>query len=216
MLLGLFLAIWAHLFEALCVCCADKVGLHVVDAPLWVHQILIVFAFNLNHAHYYTVNHVDRLALFLLTLSYLLTALNNIRLVKPLLLVILALNIFFKDANACASLVELLRILSARLEINIVRIVLTLVIVILRVHDMGVIEILIVVLLILLRLLQLLTVVVDDAAIVKQICLLGLRAQGMVGLRTPVPEARVTDRSLPAFQWWQILEVRLPNGRCCL
>lgn len=55
----LLLLILAHLFKALRVRRSNKVRLHVVDAPLWVHQVLIFFAFDLYHAHHYPIDHVD-------------------------------------------------------------------------------------------------------------------------------------------------------------
>jgi len=48
-----------HLLEPLSVGSSDEVGLHVVDAPLWVHQVLVVFTLDLNHPHNDSVDHVD-------------------------------------------------------------------------------------------------------------------------------------------------------------
>lgn len=45
----------------MCVRGADKVGLHVIDAALRIHQVLLVFAFNLNHTHNHPVYHVNGL-----------------------------------------------------------------------------------------------------------------------------------------------------------
>ena len=56
-----------HLVEALRVGVgAYKVSLHVEDAPLCIHKVLVRFTFNLNLLHDDTVDHVDRLAFFFL------------------------------------------------------------------------------------------------------------------------------------------------------
>lgn len=64
-------AVGAHLFQPLCVRCADEVRLHVVDAALGVHEVLVILALDLDHAHHDAVDHVDRLAfvVFALTLA---------------------------------------------------------------------------------------------------------------------------------------------------
>lgn len=68
-LASLLLLILAHLFKALCVRRSNEVRLHVVDAPLWVHQVLIFFAFDLYHAHHYPIDHVDRLTFIVFTIA---------------------------------------------------------------------------------------------------------------------------------------------------
>ena len=51
-----------HLFEAFSVCCTYELGLHVVDFSLRVHQVLLLFALNLDHSHDDAVYHVHRLS----------------------------------------------------------------------------------------------------------------------------------------------------------
>ena len=64
------LTVGSHFFEPLCVRRSNKVGLHIVNSPLWVHQVLVLFSFNLDHAHDDTVNHVDRLTFFIFSLTF--------------------------------------------------------------------------------------------------------------------------------------------------
>lgn len=52
-----------HFTETVCVCGADKISLHVIDASLWVHQILTVFTLNLDHSHHNSIDHINRVAL---------------------------------------------------------------------------------------------------------------------------------------------------------
>jgi hypothetical protein len=47
--------------DAVSVCGADKVGLHVVDVSVCVHQELALLPFDLNLAHHNVVDHVHRL-----------------------------------------------------------------------------------------------------------------------------------------------------------
>ena len=54
-----FLLILAHFLKALGVCSADKVRLHIIYTALRIHQVLIVLAFYLDHAHDHAVDHVD-------------------------------------------------------------------------------------------------------------------------------------------------------------
>ena len=58
------LTVGSHFFEPLCVRRSNEVGLHIVNSPLRVHQVLVLFSFNLDHAHDQTVDHVDRLTFF--------------------------------------------------------------------------------------------------------------------------------------------------------
>lgn len=107
-----------HFFEALCVRRADKVRLHVVNSPLWVHEVLIVLSFDLYHAHNYTVDHVNGLSLIFFsfnTLDTLLVVLDALSIDHLLLVITLSLDIFLKDAilDACAPLVVLLQIIRA-------------------------------------------------------------------------------------------------------
>ena len=71
-----FLLIGAHFLEALRVCGANEVCLHVIDTALWIHQVLIVLALDLDHAHDHAVDHVDRLAFVLLAVASLLVILD--------------------------------------------------------------------------------------------------------------------------------------------
>ena len=64
-----FLHVGAHLFKALRVGSADEIGLHVVNPALWVHQILVVLALDLNHAHHHAIYHVYGLALVIFSLG---------------------------------------------------------------------------------------------------------------------------------------------------
>lgn len=59
----------------MCVGCPNEASLHIVDFSGWVHQVLVVFAFNLDDAHYNSVDHVDGFALVVLTFAFLM--LNN-------------------------------------------------------------------------------------------------------------------------------------------
>ena len=193
-----FLAIVAHLFEALCVSCANEVGLHIVDASLWVHQILVILTFNLDHTHDYSVDHVDRFTLIFLAFGALLLVLHTILLVHPLLLVVLNFDILFKNAilNARAALIELLRILCARLKLNVVeRVILALVIVILWVHEVPATEVLLVVL----QRLLILSIIVYHVTVFKQVGLLWLRAQRVVCLCALIQEDWITDWPLSAL-----------------
>ena len=56
--LSLHLVIRSHLFQPLRVGRPDEVSLHVVNAALRVHQVLILLPLDLDHAHDYAVNHV--------------------------------------------------------------------------------------------------------------------------------------------------------------
>ena len=62
-----------HLFQTLSIRRANKVRLHVVNAALGVHQILILFTLDLYHAHHHAVDHVDRLTFILFTILIVLT-----------------------------------------------------------------------------------------------------------------------------------------------
>ena len=67
-------AVWRHFFEALRVRCPNEVGLHVVDSALGVHQVLIVFAFDLDHAHDDAVDHVDGFTFVIVALTLVIHA----------------------------------------------------------------------------------------------------------------------------------------------
>lgn len=64
------LTVGSHFFEPLCVRRSNEVGLHIVNSPLRVHQVLVLLSFNLDHAHDHTVDHVDRLTFFIFSLTF--------------------------------------------------------------------------------------------------------------------------------------------------
>jgi hypothetical protein len=68
----LIVALCLHLFQALCVSSADEVCLHVIDASLRIHQVLLVFALDLDHPHNYAINHIHRLTFFFFAANCLL------------------------------------------------------------------------------------------------------------------------------------------------
>ena len=53
------LTVVLHFFKTLGISRAYEVGLHVIDSALRVHQVLLVFPFNLDHSHNNAVNHVN-------------------------------------------------------------------------------------------------------------------------------------------------------------
>ena len=140
----------AHLFKALRVGSADEIGLHVVNPALWVHQILVVLALDLNHAHHHAIYHVYGLALVIFSLGSFLVVFYTLS-VLHLILHSLPAVIVLKDSvlDAGAPLVEdpavqvpvtiqLLTFLSARLKLDIVRqVVLYLIIVVVRAHAVA-------------------------------------------------------------------------------
>jgi hypothetical protein len=63
------LAIGAHFFQTLGVRRANEISLHVIDASLRIHQVLIFFSFNLDHSHNDSINHIHRLAFVVFTLA---------------------------------------------------------------------------------------------------------------------------------------------------
>ena len=92
----------AHFFQALSVCSADKVRLHVVNPTLRIHQVLSVFTFYLDHAHDHAVDHVDRFAIFFLAFA-------------PFFIVFYALIVLFKVVlNALTAIV--IRVISVVLK----------------------------------------------------------------------------------------------------
>ena len=64
------LTVGSHFFEPLCIGRSNKVGLHIVNSPLRIHQVLVLFSFNLDHAHDHTVDHVDRLTFFIFSVAF--------------------------------------------------------------------------------------------------------------------------------------------------
>ena len=92
----------AHFLQALSVCSADKVRLHIVYTTLRIHQVLIVLTFYLDHAHDHTVNHVDRFSFVFLAFA-------------PFFIVFNALIVLFKVVlNALTAIV--IRIISVVLK----------------------------------------------------------------------------------------------------
>ena len=71
----LAVAIGVHLTEAFGIGRAYKIGLHIVDAALRIHQVLTIFSLNLDQSHHDTVNHVHRIALFF-TLLFVIIPVN--------------------------------------------------------------------------------------------------------------------------------------------
>ena len=108
----LFTLAFSHLFESLSVCSANEVGLHIVDSPLRVHQVLIILTFNLNHPHNNSVNHIYWFAFFFTfqSLIFILFAINFLVL-DVIVIIILRLTvhiILVLVTTACPLLVELL------------------------------------------------------------------------------------------------------------
>ena len=87
--------IWRHFLQSGRICRPDKVGLHVVDATLGVHQVLILFTLDLDHAHDHPIDHVDGLALVVF-LPVLLS--GGLLLIGQLALVVLLLLLLVTDA----------------------------------------------------------------------------------------------------------------------
>jgi len=83
-------AFGVHLIDALCVGGADEVTVHVEDfARVRLHQVLVLFAFNLDHAHDHSINHVHALALLVflsVTLSLAFDCLHTLLVVVVVLL----------------------------------------------------------------------------------------------------------------------------------
>ena len=134
-----FLLIGAHFLEALSVCSANEVCLHIVNAALWIHQVLIVLALYLDHTHDYAVDHVDRFAFVLLTVASLLVILDALLVLVEVVLNALSaivINVIRVVLQRGLPLVEaiilivllvkhillllLLTLLGARLKLNIV------------------------------------------------------------------------------------------------
>ena len=132
-----FLLIGAHFLEALSVCSANEVCLHIVNAALWIHQVLIVLTLYLDHAHDHAVDHVDRLAFVLLAVASLLVILDALLVLVEVVLnalsaivinvirVVLQRGLPLIEAIILVLLVKhilllLLTLLGARLKLNIV------------------------------------------------------------------------------------------------
>lgn len=59
----LLLLVVSEVLQALSVGRSNEVGLHIVNPALGVHQVLLVFALNLDHPHNDAINHVNGLLL---------------------------------------------------------------------------------------------------------------------------------------------------------
>lgn len=57
--------------KALRVRCADKVSLHVVDLVVGVHQVLLVFALDLDRAHHHAIESIHHRLIVILAASLL-------------------------------------------------------------------------------------------------------------------------------------------------
>lgn len=53
------------LFNALGISRSNEVSLHVVDASLRIHQVLLFLPFDLDHAHDDPINHIDTFRLLI-------------------------------------------------------------------------------------------------------------------------------------------------------
>lgn len=97
-----------HLFESLGVCCANEVGLHVVNASLRVHQILTFLPFDLDHPHHNTIYHIHRLAFVVLAIASFLIVFDSLTILVHVVLNTLPVLIFFINSvlNRSASLVK--------------------------------------------------------------------------------------------------------------
>jgi len=86
---------------------ADEVGLHVVDSSLRIHQVLIVFTFDLDHPHHDAVDHVDRLTFLVAFTHIIIVACITF---YRLILKIISIDCLFVVSDVAASplLVELL------------------------------------------------------------------------------------------------------------
>jgi hypothetical protein len=61
-----------HLLEFIGIRSADEVALHVVNVAVGVHEVLLVFSFDLNAAHHYVVLDVNAFFFFFVSLTVLL------------------------------------------------------------------------------------------------------------------------------------------------
>ena len=148
-----FLLISTHFLKALSVCSADEICLHIVYTTLWIHQVLIVFSFYLDHAHDHAVDHVDRFTFVFLAFAPFLVILDALLILFKVVLNTLSaivINVISVVLKRGFSLVEpiilnvllviyivlllLMALLSARLELNVVHRVLISNIVVLRVE----------------------------------------------------------------------------------
>ena len=158
-----FLLVCTHLFQTLRVSHSDIVSLHVIDPSIRVHQVLVVLALDLNHAHHHTIDHVNRLAFVLLAFCSFFIVLDSfsklVHVVLNSLATIIVIDAILNRGTALihaiidptkvvlmhhpvkAVLLLLLvaDVLSARLEFHIVKGVLTAAVidVVLRVHVMD-------------------------------------------------------------------------------
>lgn len=201
----------AHFFETLCIGRSDERRLHVINASLWVHKVLVIFAFDLNHPHHDSVDHVDRLALIVLAFSILVFAFDTLT-----ILVHIVLNAL--PAVVVDALLTSLQVLVTSIDIVLVvvalgRLVLDIVCSIVRIVCSVRVVAVLGLHLVLLLLLVLLRVSRIIEVVVVEIGLFGLLAQQLVVLRklldlllVSLEEDGVRDGALAcALQRWQVL-----------
>ena len=110
----------AHLFKTLRIRCSNEVCLHVINATSRSHQVLIVLAFDLNHAHDDTINHVHGLSLLVLTLLTL-ELLIPVVVFDPLSEVILHVQVtFVVDAILLSTLVLIVCLKVSELVVGLI------------------------------------------------------------------------------------------------
>jgi len=133
------LAIGAHFFQPLGVRRANEISLHVIDASLRIHQVLIFFSFNLDHSHNDSINHIHRLAFVVFTLATFWIVFNLFTVLVHVTLDALDAVFFLEDpillrgtslveaidllvvVQAAIDGVHLLAVVRSRLKINIVQ-----------------------------------------------------------------------------------------------
>lgn len=117
-----WLAICTHFFQPLGVCCANEISLHIIDASLRIHQVLIFFSFNLDHPHNDSINHIHRLAFVVFALATFWIIFNLFAVLIHVILDALDAVFFLKDPILLrgTSLVEAIDLLVVVLAIIIV------------------------------------------------------------------------------------------------
>ena len=83
-----------HFFEFIGISSANEVALHVVYVTIGVHQVLLVFALNLNAAHDYVVLNVDAFLFFIPALEILAPAGSDRHLLLDLLMLVLLVIVY--------------------------------------------------------------------------------------------------------------------------
>lgn len=180
-----------HFLEALRVGCADEVRLHVVNAPLGVHQILVVLTLDLDHSHHHSVDHINRLSFLILSVNTFLIILDTFTVLHVVVHVVCAAVVFVivdtvLDRGApliVNALIKVLvvRILGARLEVHVIkRVVLTASVAVHGIHYAALIVA---------------AILVDVTVQIGVLGLLTQRARRLAA--TLAREDRVRDRTLP-------------------